>query len=334
MASEFSFTLHNWPVALASALDQRASVLFVSDSLTEGEGAVTSWYRTWASAFGSWVRRQWSIDDHAMWLPCTVTDPTDFEFANGVPTGSDIWEMTDTTGVPNSIYTDGHIHFPLPAGTSLFRLFAVVPPGQTGDYTLTPQTGSPVTATGLNPGIHEIDVPNPGAHVDSAGTQGQLGSVVFAGSYDAGLTVYNMSRSGATTTAWLDWVTNGSQLDALATLLAPDLVIIGLGGNDAMQGINPAITETNLTAIAGWAHGLGAEIALSTQPRPASILPGDWDPWQARIRDVAGDLEVPLIEFANAPNATEAPQFYAPDGIHLSDSSSRYFARIAYQTLR
>ena len=68
--------------------------------------------------------------------------------------------------------------------------------------------------------------------------------------------VINASVSGDTTSG------GRSRLPALLAQHRPDVVVIELGGNDALRGLPPAMTEDNLTQMTQAAQKAGARVLL------------------------------------------------------------------------
>jgi acyl-CoA thioesterase-1 len=71
-----------------------------------------------------------------------------------------------------------------------------------------------------------------------------------------GAAVVNASISGDTSSG------GRSRLPALLKLHHPDIVVIELGGNDALRGMPLTLTEDNLNAMAHAAKGSGAKVLL------------------------------------------------------------------------
>ena len=68
--------------------------------------------------------------------------------------------------------------------------------------------------------------------------------------------VVNASISGETTSG------GASRLPALLTQHSPQIVIIALGGNDGLRGLDPAVTEQNLQRMVAESKRLGARVLL------------------------------------------------------------------------
>ena len=123
--------------------------------------------------------------------------------------------------------------------------------------------------------------------------------------------VVNAGVSGDTTAgglARLDW--------ALAD--KPDIVILELGANDALRGIDPAIVRANLDAMIGKIQASGAKLLLMGMRAPPN--------WGERYQH---DFDLLYPELARAHGVTLYPFFLEgvamdpklnqPDGIHPNE---------------
>ncbi|MFM2261630.1 MAG: hypothetical protein RI959_306, partial [Pseudomonadota bacterium] len=77
-----------------------------------------------------------------------------------------------------------------------------------------------------------------------------------------GWRVVNASVSGDTTSG------GRSRLNALLTQHRPAIVIIELGGNDALRGLPLPMTRDNLTAMASQSRSAGAQVLLLGMQMP------------------------------------------------------------------
>jgi acyl-CoA thioesterase I len=127
-----------------------------------------------------------------------------------------------------------------------------------------------------------------------------------------GAEVINASISGDTTSGGL------SRLPALLAQHKPNIVVIELGGNDALRGMAMAQTEKNFSRMAELATRAGAKILLLGMQVPPNMGPAYAREFAAVYQHVAKSNKAALVPFflkgiADVPNARE--QFQA-DGIH------------------
>lgn len=99
--------------------------------------------------------------------------------------------------------------------------------------------------------------------------------------------------------------------------LEPDIILFGLGGNDALRFLSPTDFERNIDI---------ALTALLSEPRPGAVLllgmraPGNTDPEYRQAFDavypkLAAKFSLPLIPFFLEGVALD-PRYTLPDGIH------------------
>ncbi len=124
--------------------------------------------------------------------------------------------------------------------------------------------------------------------------------------------VVNASISGDTTSGGL------SRLPALLAQHKPNIVVIELGGNDALRGMAMTQTERNFSRMAELATRAGAKVLLLGMQVPPNMGPVYAREFTAVYQHVAKSNKVALVPFflkgvADVPNARE--QFQA-DGIH------------------
>ena len=124
--------------------------------------------------------------------------------------------------------------------------------------------------------------------------------------------VVNAGVSGDTTAsglALLDW--------ALAD--KPDLVILALGGNDALRGIDPGAVRANLDKMIDKVEASGAKVLLL-----GMIAPPNWgEEYKGAFDRIFPELaqahHVPLYSFFLEGVAMK-PELNQPDGIHPNEA--------------
>jgi acyl-CoA thioesterase-1 len=127
--------------------------------------------------------------------------------------------------------------------------------------------------------------------------------------------VVNAGVSGDTTAgglARLDWS------------LAPetDALIVTLGGNDLLRGIDPATSRANLDAILTTARGRGLPVLLVAMQAPGNYGPDYKEAFDAMYPELAVEHGARLAPGFFAPlldgtdNPTDMIAFLQPDGIH------------------
>jgi acyl-CoA thioesterase I len=124
--------------------------------------------------------------------------------------------------------------------------------------------------------------------------------------------VVNASISGDTTSGGL------SRLPTLLHVQKPTIVIIELGGNDALRGMAMTQTEKNFAQMVQLSTKAGAKVLLLGMQVPPNFGPAYGREFAAVYQHVAKSNKAALVPFflkgvADAPNARE---LFQADGIH------------------
>lgn len=141
---------------------------------------------------------------------------------------------------------------------------------------------------------------------DREGFTAQLEAALRADGHD--VTVLNGGVSGDTTTgglARLDW--------ALAD--APDAVLLALGANDGLRGLDPGQMRDNLAAMLDRLTAEGLPVLLAGMYAPPNFGREYSEAFNAAYPDLAETYDVPLYPFFLDGVATEAT-LNQGDGIH------------------
>lgn len=95
----------------------------------------------------------------------------------------------------------------------------------------------------------------------------------------------------------------------------PDVLVVALGGNDALRGQPPASAEANLRKIVVEARAAGSRVLLLGLKIPPSYGPEYARRFEAIYGNVASELRVPLLPFflEGVGGVTDMTQ---PDGLH------------------
>ena len=107
---------------------------------------------------------------------------------------------------------------------------------------------------------------------------------------------------------------------------APDLVILELGANDMLRGVDPAETRANLDGMLARLRAAGARVLLAGM-RAAPNLGRDYAAaFEAIYGDLAAKYEVPLYPFFLEGVATD-PKLNLADGLHPNAAGVREIVR-------
>jgi acyl-CoA thioesterase-1 len=134
----------------------------------------------------------------------------------------------------------------------------------------------------------------------------QLQAALLEGGYD--VIVINAGVSGDTTAgglARLDW--------ALAD--DPDMAIVELGANDALRGLDPAVSRANLDGILAGLGERGVPALLTGMFAPRNLGADYVQAFDGMYSELAAEHGVPLYPFFLEGVAAE-PDLNQPDGIH------------------
>jgi acyl-CoA thioesterase I len=125
--------------------------------------------------------------------------------------------------------------------------------------------------------------------------------------------VLNASISGDTTSG------GRSRLPALLALHKPQLVVIELGGNDALRGLPLAMTEANLVAMTRAAKAAGARVLLLGMQVPPNYGRRYGEDFQALFARAAQAEKAALVPFllkGVADDPARAESMFQADRIH------------------
>jgi acyl-CoA thioesterase-1 len=140
------------------------------------------------------------------------------------------------------------------------------------------------------------------------------------------LRVVNAGVSGDTTAGGLrrlDWVLKQK----------PDIVVVGLGGNDALRGQPLEVTEQNLREIVSTVRRSGARVLLLGMRIPTNYGPDYAEGFAGLYPRIASDLGVPLVPFL-LEGVGGDPSLNLPDGIHPNAEGQRRVAETVEKALR
>lgn len=143
-------------------------------------------------------------------------------------------------------------------------------------------------------------------------------------------TVVNASISGDTTSG------GRSRLPTLLKRHQPDVVILELGGNDALRGLPLSMTRDNLAHMARTARGGGARVVVVGMQMPPNYGRKYAEEFEAVFATVARQEQAALVPFllkgvADVPNA-EA--LFQPDRIHPREEAHPRMLANVWPTLK
>ena len=130
-------------------------------------------------------------------------------------------------------------------------------------------------------------------------------------------TVVNASISGDTTSG------GRSRLPALLKAQHPDVVVIELGGNDALRGLPLAMTRDNLAEMTRAAKASGAKVVVVGMQVPPNYGRKYGDDFAALFASVAKAQGVGLVPFLlkGVADAPQADALFQADRIHPREAA-------------
>jgi acyl-CoA thioesterase-1 len=138
--------------------------------------------------------------------------------------------------------------------------------------------------------------------------------------------VINAGVSGDTTAGGvrrLDWLLRQK----------PDVVVVGLGANDALRGAAPEEIERNLREILSRCRAAGAQVLLLGMRIPPNYGPAYTRRFTDLYPRIANDMGVPLVPFL-LDGVGGIPELNQADGIHPTAVGQQKVADNVYPYLR
>ncbi len=105
----------------------------------------------------------------------------------------------------------------------------------------------------------------------------------------------------------------------------PDLVVVALGGNDGLRGIEPATTKANLAAIIDRARAAGATVVLAGMRLPTNFGEERRAAFAAVYSELAHEKQVPVLPFL-LEGVGGVADLNQADGIHPTAEGQRALA--------
>lgn len=134
--------------------------------------------------------------------------------------------------------------------------------------------------------------------------------------------------------AGLSGDTSSGALSRLDWLLRqrPDVVVVGVGGNDGLRGLPLDALERNLRSIVERSQEAGAEVLLLGMQIPPNLGPDYAGAFRDLYPRLADELSVPLVPFL-LEGVGGVAELNLPDGIHPTIEGARRVADTVYPFL-
>ncbi len=137
--------------------------------------------------------------------------------------------------------------------------------------------------------------------------------------------VVNAGVSGDTTAGGL------SRLDWLMRQ-EPEILVVALGGNDGLRGLDPSASVRNLRQIVNQAREKGAQVLLAGMLIPPNYGPEYTQAFAELFPRLAQELQVPFIPFLLEGVAGD-PELNQADGIHPTADGQKILAQTVLKHL-
>lgn len=149
----------------------------------------------------------------------------------------------------------------------------------------------------------------------------------FASKQGLNLKMINASISGETTAGGL------SRLKNQLNKHQPDIVIIELGGNDGLRGLDLVVVQQNLLQMIKLSQQTGAKVLLAAMQIPPNYGRTYTERFTQLYANIAAQQKVVLIPFLLEGVATNK-QYMQSDGIHPNSQAQPLIMQNVWQCLR
>lgn len=139
------------------------------------------------------------------------------------------------------------------------------------------------------------------------------------------LKVINGGVSGATTASGLkrlNWYVKAK----------PDIMVLALGANDGLRGLNLKESEKNLSSVIETAKGLGMSVLLVGMKMPTNYGEPYRTNFEKLFPQLAKKYQLPLVPFL-LEGVGGNPKLNLPDGIHPNVEGHKIMARTIQKNL-
>ena len=125
--------------------------------------------------------------------------------------------------------------------------------------------------------------------------------------------ILNSSISGDTSQGGL------ARISRLLDRYQPEIVIIELGANDGLRGINPDITRENITSMVEQSQAIGARVLLAGIKLPPNYGSAYLEQFESIYGDLANEFDTLLVPFFMDGVALR-PELLQADTIHPNEA--------------
>ncbi len=129
--------------------------------------------------------------------------------------------------------------------------------------------------------------------------------------------------------------TSAAGLARVEWVLEPSVkvLVVALGANDALRGLPPSETRSNLSRIITTAKGRGVMVLLVGMEAPPNLGEDYRQAFRAIYTSLATEHEVPLVPFL-LEGVAGVPSLNQEDGLHPTAEGQRMMAALVYPALQ
>lgn len=113
----------------------------------------------------------------------------------------------------------------------------------------------------------------------------------------------------------------------------PDLLVLSLGANDGLRGLDVNEMKANLVETIEFARASGIEVALTGMLVPPNMGPEYTTAFAQVFPDLAAQYELPLLPFL-LEGVAAVPELNQADGIHPNVAGAQVVADTVYEFLQ
>ena len=113
----------------------------------------------------------------------------------------------------------------------------------------------------------------------------------------------------------------------------PDVLVVSLGGNDALRALDVEMTESNLRQILAEAQEAGVRLLLTGMLAPPNLGPEYTERFQSLYPRLAEELGVPLVPFL-LEGVAAVEELNQSDGIHPTAEGQERLAEVVLPYLK
>jgi acyl-CoA thioesterase-1 len=139
--------------------------------------------------------------------------------------------------------------------------------------------------------------------------------------------IANASISGETTFG------GRNRIDAALKMHRPSIVIIALGANDGLRGLDTDSMRVNLEAMTRASRKTGAKVLLAGMRMPPNFGPVYAEKFQQAFREVAARERVSLLP-SLLDGFSENRELFQPDGIHPAATAQPLILETVWKSLQ